>query len=153
MEKIKFENINGIKFTELLDLKQCIVGAAHKAVKYYIADVCICFENLEWLNRNGGIPEKMILLFRESGVEIEEIGSKRIISWSNYDEKKYCQDYRWFIIDFKRYKEIISREHNIPHYDYLISTNCYDQDELMNNCCIFEKTVQEIREINKEEDE
>lgn len=144
METIKFEK------DELIDIQQAMISEAHNHVKFFISDLVIDFHKMERLNDKDELPSKMIFLLRDNGVEFEEYNSPRIKYWADYNEEKYNQDYRWYIIDFGKYKSILDRKYNIPHYNLFVSTNCRDEEEMKNYCCIFKKDVKEIRNFIKE---
>lgn len=133
MEKIN----NKIKFDhfEMIDLWEAMHDVMEKHTVHYKTDFLISMLSIE---DKKEIDQTLILLCRESGVELGNCNDVRIKAYSKYDETKYCQDYHWYVIDVGKY----SRLKHMPHFSYLYNE---EQEE----CCIREVSVNAIRNLIK----
>lgn len=127
--KIKFEHF------ELLDLWQAMHNIMDSHTIHYKTDFLIEMLSIE---DQKEVDQTLILLCRESGVELGTVNNPRIIAYSKYDETKYNQDYHWYVVDVGKY----SRLKHMSHFSYL-----YDEEQ--EECCIKEVSVNAIRNLIK----
>lgn len=108
-----------------------------KYVKSYCADFIVGLHWLERENKKGFATNKILVIFRENGCEMNYLNDERIQPWVNGD----CSGYHYFLIDIdKAIKVDTCSSHKLAHYDYL--------SENGNECqCIYEVDKEAVQKL------